>query len=252
MEQRQHGQHALLRAHVDPRLQLVCVGHQVEVRQHDALGDAGRAAAVDEHRHVVGRHRLRLPVGRQRLLEQRPELNDGCQIDAAHHAVLAETLPQAEREGQEVSHRTAHDVAQRRLAHQWYGAVKEHGDRDDHLGAGVGEVEGQLALGVQRVERHDHRAGLEDAVIGDDELRRVGQEQRHPVAFAHASRLQSRGKMVGGLPDISDRSSVCRRSWCRARPASWRRCRPAGDTAGCADSSSAAARRHRSAAARGD
>ena len=81
VEQRQHGQHALLRPHVDPGLQLVRVGHQGEVRQHDALGGARRAAAVDQHRHIVGRYRLRLPVLGQCLLEQASKLDELAGVD---------------------------------------------------------------------------------------------------------------------------------------------------------------------------
>ena len=70
------------------------------------------------------------------------------------------------------------------------------------LRVGVVEVVGHLAALEQHVERHDGRAGLEDAVVDDREVRQVRAAQRHLVARLDAARDQQVGDLVGGAVDL--------------------------------------------------
>ena len=70
------------------------------------------------------------------------------------------------------------------------------------LRVGVGEVVGHLAALEQHVERDDGRAGLEDAVVDDREVRQVRAAQRHLVAGLDAARDQQVGDLVGGAVDL--------------------------------------------------
>ena len=66
------------------------------------------------------------------------------------------------------------------------------------LRVGVVEVVGHLAPLEQHVERHHRRAGLEDAVVDDREVRQVGAAERHLVAGLDAALDQEVGHLVGG------------------------------------------------------
>ena len=70
------------------------------------------------------------------------------------------------------------------------------------LRLGVGQVVGDLAPLEQHVERHDGRAGLEDPVVDDREVRQVRAAQRHLVAGLDPARDQQVGDLVGGAVDL--------------------------------------------------
>src|SRR3970282_930469 len=55
----------------------------------------------------------------------------------------------------------------------------------------------QLTLRVERVVRDGDAAGLQNPVIGDDELRRVGQVDGDRCPLAHAQPLQTGGEAAG-------------------------------------------------------
>ena len=61
---------------------------------------------------------------------------------------------------------------------------------------------GHLAALEQHVERHHGRAGLEDAVVDDREVRQVGAAERDLVARLDAARDQQVGDLVGGAVDL--------------------------------------------------
>src|SRR5258706_11813059 len=59
----------------------------------------------------------------------------------------------------------------------------ERRQRDGRNGPGGLERELELALRVERVERHDDRAGLPGRKLRDEELRRVRQDERDTIAW---------------------------------------------------------------------
>ena len=61
---------------------------------------------------------------------------------------------------------------------------------------------GDLAALEQHVERHDGRAGLEDPVVDDREVRQVRAAQRHLVARLDAALDEQVGDLVGGAVDL--------------------------------------------------
>ena len=68
---------------------------------------------------------------------------------------------------------------------------------EDHLGAGVAQVERHLALLEQDVHRNDDRPGAQRAVVAVRELRHVGQHDRDAVARPDALRAQQAGDLRG-------------------------------------------------------
>ena len=67
---------------------------------------------------------------------------------------------------------------------------------DERPRAAVVQLMRYFALAVAGVDCGDNRARLEDAVEGDDELRAVGGENRHPLAALHAQSRQPRREIV--------------------------------------------------------
>jgi len=60
------------------------------------------------------------------------------------------------------------------------------------------DVVAQLLRPVHRVDRHDHRIGAQDGVVGDEELRAVLQIEEHAVASGDAAALlQKTGERIG-------------------------------------------------------
>ena len=73
----------------------------------------------------------------------------------------------------------------------------EHGGR-----ASVLDLETDLALLGERVDRVDHCTGLERAVEGEDELDRVRHEECHAIALFDAALRQRRGDAIGRSVEI--------------------------------------------------
>ena len=87
------------------------------------------------------------------------------------------------------------------------GALEaEVGDR-----LGVGQVVGDLAALEQHVERDHDRAGLEDAVVDDREVRQVRAAQRDLVARLDPALDEQVGDLVRGAVRPARRSAGCRR-----------------------------------------
>ena len=131
------------------------VGHQVGVAEHHALGIAGRAGGVlDEARRRSVGHRRQ--GGR---LVARQALHGLHRIERIHLPAQQRRQPQALR------HR--HQDARAGIA------------QDAGLPA---QVVLDLRQPRRRIDRHRHRAGVEDAEKGDEEFQAGRQHQRDPVA----------------------------------------------------------------------
>ncbi len=72
--------------------------------------------------------------------------------------------------------------------------AQEVGDRDQHLGGAPLEDRRRFSALEARVDRHEHRTGLEQAEQRDDPPRAVGCPDRDAVAGSHAQRHQPRAE----------------------------------------------------------
>ena len=190
VEQRQHAQVACRGCPASAPKSAVAgervVAH-VAVPQLGALGLAGGAGGVEDDRGVVlvGRDGLE----RRRLLRRAPapsvsapSIGDARgRVGGDHEEVLAARRP-------------ARSPAYPSCADRQLGGALE---AEVGLRVGVVEVVGDLAALEQHVERDDGRAGLEDAVVDDREVRQVRAAQRDLVAGLDAARDQQVGHLVG-------------------------------------------------------
>jgi hypothetical protein len=92
-----------------------------------------------------------------------------------------------------------HDALDRGARLECFDLGVKRRQHDDRLCARFVQRVFQLALGVEGIERRDNRACFPCADLRDDGLRRVGQEQRHAVAFLDAPGHQRRAKSIGQL-----------------------------------------------------
>ena len=171
---------------VDQRPGLGDVGHQVAVGEHDALGQPGGAAGVGQRDQVVGRVELDL---RRRA--------PGCRAGRAGAACPSDAVQDD-------------DLVDRRLLDGGRGAVQEQRDGDQHLRAGVAQLEGDLLGRVERVDRAHHAAGGGDAVEDDRVPEGVRAEDGDDVALAQAPLVQRGGHPVdvAGQLAVGDRVAL--------------------------------------------
>ena len=168
MEERQDRDDHVIGLHANQAPRDVGVHVQLDMGQLGPLGTAGRARGVDDDR-GVGQHPRGEP-GAVRDGEQSLERMRARGVPGVAHGV---DLAHPGRSGA-------------------LGRIAEHalpGDQD--LRPAIAEVERHLRRLEQHVQRHGHAAGLEDPEIGDQELRDVGQLQRHRVPRPQAGRLQA-------------------------------------------------------------
>jgi hypothetical protein len=104
--------------------------------------------------------------------------------------LLGEAEEQRLREGQRVAHVRHDHAADRRVGLHRLEPLVERGEDDRHARAGAREHGAELVVRVRRVHGRDDAAGEPGAELRDDELRHVRQEERHPVAGAHAAGLE--------------------------------------------------------------
>ena len=148
-------------------------------RQLGALGLAGGARGVQQHRRVVG-------VGGGRLQHR---LRGGQQ-----RGEVVGPLGRAE-----VGRILAHDdqlLAARHPIEAGLGAVEETFPGDQRHGVRVLEVIGHLVAGQQHVERHHRCSQVVRPEVGDGELRHVRQHQRHVLTALDAKPLERPGKTL--------------------------------------------------------
>jgi hypothetical protein len=146
VEQRQHG-HADVVGAVAERVPGDRGRHvHLEVRELGALGPAGRAAGVDDHRGVVAVHLFDLVALPPVELVERP--------DPLHRGAV---------------HRRAHDVDAGAVGlHGALGGLGREGvEGDQHPRPAVLQVVGHLGCLEQRVQGDDGQAGLERTETGE-------------------------------------------------------------------------------------
>ena len=202
-----------------PGFHLQDIGDQIAMQQHRALGDAGGAAGILQESDIVGPDGDRRERQRAALLERCLEADGAGQRIGGHHLFdMADDAVDggAFHSAQHVAHAGDHDVfnagaRQRRLQHR--GEILQH---ENGFGAGIVELEFQLARLVQRVDVHHRHAGAQDG--GD--RHRILQHVRHHDGDARAAlqpaALQPGGKRArGGIElGIGQRSRPCRRKPC--------------------------------------
>ena len=192
----------------DPQVDLRGVGEQVGVAEHRAFGDAGSAAGVLQHRHVVG---FGVVAGKRQLapdFQQFFEGDDTRQVVFRHqfgdvaHVEIDDGRP-------ERAHFVAvagnDDVAQARHLRAHAGdAAGEILREDDAAHAAVVQLMLQLARGVERIDVHRDHARQHAAVEADGVLQDVWHHQREAVAGLVAEFvLQEGGKGAGALSDVA-------------------------------------------------
>ena len=181
------------------------------MREHDALGIAGRARGVDDRRHVVrGRHAA--PGRATRASAPLPPGPDASslRIDMTSGASSPSSKAMTWRRPGRLA-RIGPDLRELR-------GVRHAEDRD----ARVAEQELDLVRRERRVDRHVDAAGREGRKVGVGPLRPVLREDAHPVARAarrarasprlraHTQSAISRALMSVQAPSRRARSSTAR------------------------------------------
>ena len=163
---------------------------------HAALGKAGRAAGVGQHTQVFGSavvHRRRSgagqrlgPVGhaatghgRHGMAGRQPVHPGRRDVGLGSDGILVMRHHQV---------RQALGLGQFGVGLQQVGREIGRADRD--LDVRVGDVVLELLGPVHRIDRHHHRIGTQDGVVGHDPLRAVLHEKNHPVTRLHTLRVQ--------------------------------------------------------------
>ena len=196
MEERQHAEHAVALADGDDRERGVALGHQIGVRQHDALQVGGGAGRVEDDRRRAGVARPARQGGRGGSVARR-----------GHRRV-------------DVESRDARHGGERLVGG---GAQPLAGEQD--AGAGVGEDGGDLRAGVVGVEGDDDGAGGEDGEVGGAPVGVVVGQDGAAVAgldaglFEPAGAVEREAVQVGVgeavQPSLRCTSTAVRLLWCR-------------------------------------
>ena len=196
VEQRQRDErNFLFHAAANPRQVHVAAGDGVEqhvrVGELGALGVSGGARGVEDDRGVVHAPPVRLErrgIRREHGLRQ--------SLHAFHRARRV----WRQRHHQEL---LAPGFIAGGLRHRRERKLGGSFEGEQRLRVAVLQVVGDLARLQQHVERHDHRPGLENAVIGDREPRQVGTTERHVIARRDPHRRQRRGDTLRLLVQLA-------------------------------------------------
>ena len=192
----------------DPQVDLRGVGEQVGVTEHRPFGDAGGAAGVLQHRHLVGFGVVAGKRQRASDFQQFFEGDDARKVVFRHqfgdvaHVEIDNRRP-------ERAHFVAvagnDDVAQaRHLRPHFSDAAGEVFRQHDAAHAAVVQLVLQLARGVERVDVHRDHARQHAAVKADGVLQDVRHHQREAVAgFVAKFVLQEGGESAGALGDVA-------------------------------------------------
>ena len=161
--------------------------------QHDAFGQAGRAAGVGHHDHVG--------PGRDRHLR---------------HAAAG--LEQAGEAGRFRRLAEDKDLLESGLPARLAGALQQRRNRDQEAGAGVRQLLAELSRRVQGVHRRGDPAQHRDRVQHRGILRKVGAVDGEDVPLAKASLLKSGRQSADGVGQRRVGHGSSRRSVDQRRP----------------------------------
>ncbi len=202
------GEVLALEPRLHPRLRRQQVGDDGVMQQRRALGDAGRAAGVLQHRHVagadVGTREGHRTAGRYGVVE----FGVTGQREGRHHLAHGahdEVDDQALGKAQKVAHRGDDDVLHRGAAPSPACSVAGEVLQHDHgLGAGVLQLMGELARGVERIDVDGDQAGAQHGGQRHRILQHVGHHDRHARALREAPVLQPGGQRLGQRVDVAE------------------------------------------------
>ena len=175
------------------RLRLSRIGGQILVRQHRALGRAGRSPGILQQRDVVDRVDLR--HGAVALVGHEPVIADDPRIIGDRHALAC--LEPAEQQrldrGEHFRDRSDDQRLQRAVLQHLHRRGQQRLGRqgEEDFRAAILDLMLQFGGGVQGREVDDDGARHQRAIIGCDIMRRVGKIEADPVALANAHGLQS-------------------------------------------------------------
>ena len=164
-------------ARTDPGRALQRVGDQVAMRQHRALGDAGRAAGILQQRHRV-RSRLGIRVVHARhvvagILQHR-ELCEMPRRDGVLDVGIRQIEGPALEQRREIAKPRHDDVLDLRVGDNGFQLMGEILQNHDDAGAGISQLLFQLTRRVERIDIDGDHAGAQCA----EERDRIGEQVR--------------------------------------------------------------------------
>ena len=189
-----------------PDFHLQHVGHQIAMQQHGGFGDAGGAAGILQEGDVVGADvgpcKRHFAAGSERIFERGrlwQVVGRHHALDVAHHAIDQRALHAPKH----VAHACDDHVLDRRRRQRLLQDRREILQHDDGFGAGIVELEFQLARFVKRIDVHHREAGAQDR----DGRHRILQHVRHHDGDTGAAlkpgRLHPGGEGARDLIDLA-------------------------------------------------
>ena len=176
------------------------------MRQTGTLGNARRAAGVDDQGQILGRvdgHRRRLGLGLGNHVVEK-------QVAGLVFRRLGD-LPQQTADNPLELGQVGLDAADdHRLDAGGIDGLRRGGveirvvHAENGLGAAVLELEVEFLGGVEGVAGHADGAGLEDPEINGRIVRQVRKKNSHAVALSDSPCMQEMGDPVGGVPDLRE------------------------------------------------
>ena len=192
MEQGQHAHDhvAFFRERIQ-RLHLLCIDRQIGMRQHPALGHAGRSAGILQDGKVrfrIDDHRLRVAV----LKAVAPQPHVASIRYRGDLAAAESAQGQSLADRQHVGKPADNQPFERGFVDHLDRGRQQGSDVDCHeqAGARILHLSAEFVGGVERREVHHRRAGHHRAVIGRNIDRDIRQEQADAVALRNSHRLK--------------------------------------------------------------
>ena len=175
---------------------------EVHVRQHDALGLAGRAAGIEDDRGIVAPalHLVVVKAGAGKAHELVPADDGRFLGDFLDLAALGEHIACLERLGERVLHAGNDDVDDLGVAADVLELMVKLVEGDRRHAVRLVEVEFDLLLGGKRMDHVRDRTDEVDGVEHINRLRAVRQGDRDLVVLAYADGLERAGAFLD-LPD---------------------------------------------------
>ena len=161
------------------------VRHQIPVGQHDALGQPGRPGGIGQDNHVV------VQINRNLLF----------QGIAAEFEQRRRALGFSDNE----------DFPDTRPLRGCPGCVEELRDRDQSVGAGIGQLVTDLVLGIGRIDGGYGPAGPGNRMENREILRDVRRHQRDRATGAEVLPDETAGECLDGRHQFGGRDGASRR-----------------------------------------